>query len=55
MPNSLEAIRPDLPELITALPGPRAIEVIARDQACVSPSYTRDYPLVAKTRLRSDH
>lgn len=48
MPNSLEAIRPDLPELITALPGPRAIEVIARDQACVSPSYTRDYPLVAK-------
>lgn len=30
----------------TALPGPRAAAIIARDSATVSPSYTRDYPLV---------
>src|SRR5580658_7277154 len=47
----LEAIRPmrtDLPHLSGPLPGPRAQEVIARDNHCVSPSYTRGYPLVAK-------
>jgi 4-aminobutyrate aminotransferase len=42
-----EALRPALPQLITALPGPKAKEVIARDAAVVSPSYTRSYPLVA--------
>src|SRR5580692_5988541 len=41
-------VRHDLPHLIGPLPGPRALEVIARDQRCVSPSYTRGYPLVAK-------
>ena len=34
------------PHLQTSLPGPRAREIIARDAQVVSPSYTRDYPLV---------
>jgi 4-aminobutyrate aminotransferase len=38
-----------LPMLLTPLPGPRAREVIARDAQFVSPSYTRGYPLVAKS------
>jgi len=38
-----------LPHLVTALPGPKAKRVVERDQNVVSPSYTRDYPLVAKT------
>lgn len=37
-----------LPNLITALPGPKARQVIELDRQFVSPSYTRDYPLVAK-------
>ncbi|HUS06165.1 MAG TPA: acetyl ornithine aminotransferase family protein [Bryobacteraceae bacterium] len=37
----------DLPHLVTALPGPRAQAVIERDNAVLSPSYTRGYPLVA--------
>jgi 4-aminobutyrate aminotransferase len=41
-------IRTDLPHLVTALPGPRAQELIARDHAVLSPSYTRPYPLVAE-------
>jgi len=36
-----------LPKIITELPGPRAAAIIARDAAVISPSYTRDYPLVA--------
>ncbi len=42
------AVRPDLPHLITSLPGPRAAEIIARDRKSISPSYTRSYPLVAE-------
>jgi 4-aminobutyrate aminotransferase len=38
-----------LPVLLTPLPGPKAKEVIARDTQFVSPSYTRGYPLVAKS------
>jgi 4-aminobutyrate aminotransferase len=38
-----------LPNLLMPLPGPKAQEVIARDAQLVSPSYTRGYPLVAKT------
>jgi 4-aminobutyrate aminotransferase len=34
------------PEIKTPLPGPRARAIIERDQKFVSPSYTRDYPLV---------
>jgi len=44
-----EAVRPDLPEIRTSLPGPRARAVIERDNAVLSPSYTRSYPLVAGT------
>jgi 4-aminobutyrate aminotransferase len=34
------------PDIKTPLPGPRAKAIIDRDAAFVSPSYTRDYPLV---------
>ncbi|HEY2434267.1 MAG TPA: acetyl ornithine aminotransferase family protein [Vicinamibacterales bacterium] len=34
------------PEIKTPLPGPKAKAIIDRDAAFVSPSYTRDYPLV---------
>jgi len=37
-----------LPNLVTALPGPKAKALVDRDNAVVSPSYTRDYPLVAR-------
>ena len=36
----------DAPILKTSLPGPKAAALIARDNRHVSPSYTRDYPLV---------
>ena len=42
-----EQVRPDLPNLAGPVPGPRAQAIIERDQAVVSPSYTRCYPLVA--------
>jgi 4-aminobutyrate aminotransferase len=35
-----------VPHLVTALPGPNAARWIARDDQVMSPSYTRDYPLV---------
>ena len=38
-----------LPHLVTSLPGPKAKEIVERDHKVVSPSYTRDYPLVAKS------
>ena len=34
------------PEIKTALPGPKARAIIDKDARFVSPSYTRDYPLV---------
>jgi 4-aminobutyrate aminotransferase len=37
-----------LPRLLMPLPGPNAKRVVALDTQYVSPSYTRDYPLVAK-------
>ena len=37
-----------LPKLVTALPGPNARRVVESDAKFMSPSYTRDYPLVAK-------
>src|SRR6516164_1566454 len=37
-----------LPKLLTQLPGPKAKSIIEQDARFVSPSYTRDYPLVAK-------
>ncbi|HXZ18386.1 MAG TPA: acetyl ornithine aminotransferase family protein [Candidatus Acidoferrales bacterium] len=36
------------PRLVTPLPGPEARRILKLDQRYVSPSYTRDYPLVAK-------
>ncbi len=38
----------DRPRIRTALPGPRAAELIRLDDEFVSPSYTRAYPLVAE-------
>jgi 4-aminobutyrate aminotransferase len=35
-----------VPDLKTTLPGPKAKAIIDRDAKVVSPSYTRDYPLV---------
>jgi 4-aminobutyrate aminotransferase len=37
------------PRLITSLPGPLAKAVVEADDRYMSPSYTRSYPLVAKT------
>jgi len=37
-----------LPHLVTALPGPKAKQLVDLDHKILSPSYTRDYPLVAK-------
>jgi 4-aminobutyrate aminotransferase len=37
------------PKLKTALPGPRAQKVVADDERLISPSYTRSYPMVAKS------
>jgi 4-aminobutyrate aminotransferase len=45
---SLRPSYPKVPHLKTALPGPKAKTLIADDERFVSPSYTRDYPLVAK-------
>ena len=42
------AAHPLLPNVVTPLPGPKAKEIIERDHAVVSPSYTRCYPLVIK-------
>ena len=37
-----------LPQLLTELPGPNAKRVLEQDAKFMSPSYTRDYPLVAR-------
>src|SRR5260370_4000429 len=37
-----------VPRITTELPGPRAQELLERDQGDVSPSYTRLYPLVVE-------
>lgn len=42
----MRAPRP-IPDIVTDLPGPRARAWIERDARVLSPSYTRDYPLVA--------
>jgi 4-aminobutyrate aminotransferase len=47
--TSSAAARMPAPHIITELPGPRARALIARDDAVVSPSLTRAYPLVAET------
>ncbi|MCP5115362.1 MAG: aminotransferase class III-fold pyridoxal phosphate-dependent enzyme, partial [bacterium] len=47
MRDTLAEVRFDLPDLQTKLPGPKARAIIERDDAILSPSYTRSYPLVA--------
>jgi 4-aminobutyrate aminotransferase len=37
------------PKIKTALPGPNAKQVLAGDEKYISPSYTRSYPMVAKS------
>ena len=51
MANSMTTIASGtkLPILVTPLPGPNAKKVIARDTQFISPSYTRGYPMVAKS------
>ncbi|MBV9265847.1 MAG: acetyl ornithine aminotransferase family protein [Acidobacteriaceae bacterium] len=46
--SSQTIAHPLLPNLVTTLPGPKAREIIHRDTAVISPSYTRCYPLVMK-------
>ena len=36
------------PKLMGPVPGPKAQAIVARDEALLSPSYTRCYPLVVK-------
>jgi 4-aminobutyrate aminotransferase len=45
----MQTMEMKLPNLVTALPGPKAQQVVKEDSEFLSPSYTRDYPLVAKT------
>ena len=44
----ITATETKLPRLLTQLPGPNAKRVLEKDAKFMSPSYTRDYPLVAK-------
>src|ERR1700677_3482344 len=37
------------PKIKTALPGPNAKRILAKDEQYISPSYTRSYPMVAKS------
>jgi 4-aminobutyrate aminotransferase len=46
--EAMEITEMKLPQLVTALPGPKAKKIVELDREYVSPSYTRDYPLVAK-------
>ena len=45
----MQTIEMKLPNLVTKLPGPKAAQLVKEDSEILSPSYTRDYPLVAKT------
>jgi 4-aminobutyrate aminotransferase len=44
----ITATETKLPHLLTALPGPKARRIVEQDAKYMSPSFTRDYPLVAK-------
>jgi 4-aminobutyrate aminotransferase len=44
-----QVVNHKLPRLVTELPGPKAREIIESDHRYLSPSYTRSYPLVAKS------
>src|ERR1043166_5159064 len=45
----ISATEMKVPKLMTALPGPKAKQIVERDAKFMSPSFTRDYPLVAKS------
>ena len=45
--------QPEAPALVGPIPGPKAAEWVARDQQVMSPSYTRDYPLVIDQAIGS--
>ena len=45
-PDSSQRGESKVPDIRTELPGPKARDIIARDRATVSTSYTRDYPFV---------
>src|SRR5262249_54049607 len=45
----ITAMETKFPRLVTALPGPKALAIVERDAKFMSPSFTRDYPLVAKS------
>ena len=49
MPVNPTLNQPKLPQIVTKLPGPKAKEIVERDRKVVSPSYTREYPLVASS------
>src|SRR5256885_8569070 len=44
----IAATETKLPHLLMQLPGPKAKHVLEQDAKFMSPSFTRDYPLVAK-------
>jgi 4-aminobutyrate aminotransferase len=44
----IATVEAKLPRIVTALPGPNAKRIVEADTKFMSPSYTRDYPLVAK-------
>src|SRR5438876_11717872 len=46
MPHPIKRSESSVPNILTELPGPKARDIIARDRARVSTSYTRDYPFV---------
>jgi len=48
-PSTAAASETRVPHIQTELPGPRARELIERDEAVASPSLTRAYPLVAES------
>lgn len=56
MPNAALTLIPEQPEaplLRGEIPGPKAREWVERDQRVMSPSYTRDYPLVIDRAIGS--
>ena len=47
--TAIEASLTHGPKIKTALPGPNAKRVLEGDEKYISPSYTRSYPMVAKS------
>ncbi len=45
--------QPEAPMLVGKVPGPKAAALVARDHEVMSPSYTRDYPLVVDKAIGS--